>query len=173
MATFEITPDAFGPRGLRILRVMVNAALVLLAALMVGTLIIIVEHYWLGREGGTLVSAFEANVPRFFVYGIAYGIFFEFRSYWCGHRNRLQVELSPDSLFVEGNDWYGARLLQKDEVNYIRENGVIGQQLLLRAAGFHVGNRNHEIDIFIPAGAPGYDQIKTQLSQWCAASLQP
>jgi hypothetical protein len=169
MAMFQITPDAFGPRWVRILRVVVDACTYFFGVCLVAVLWITIRHYWLDQQNGNWLSAFTVRGPGLLVRAMMMWAFLGFMNYWVGHRKRLQVELSKTSLLVEGNSWYGAKLLQKDEIGYVRENKLHGIQSFLRPAGLHVGDRGGKIDIFIPAGTPGYEQIRSQLLEWSVA----
>lgn len=172
VTTFDITPDAFGPKWLRILRVTVEITTYWVWLLIFMVLWIPIRHYWIEPQSSNLTSVFKAYSLPFFFQATMCWFFLRFVHYWLGDRKRLKIALSENSLFVEGNSWYGARLLLKNEIGYVRENSVMGMQLLFRAAGLHVGDHTGKIDIFVPSNTPGYQQIRIQLLDWLA-SAQP
>jgi len=94
-------------------------------------------------------------------------LMFVLKSYSEPHR--FKVLIASDFVMIEGRWWWQHQYLRRSDVEYVTETPGGGP--LMSPAGFAIGNQKNQI--FIPAGAENYEQIKGELSQWAPAANPP
>ncbi len=171
MSTYTVGPDAYGSKGLRVVRGLIYIALFVTAVAAI--ILFLGLGTWLCHRlfGGTSMTL-AAEFTR-----IALGIYHDpiglitlallFVVTFYSKPYRFKVLVSSDFLMIEGRWSWQRQHLWRSEVKYVKQTP--GGGLLRWPAGLIVGNKKN--DIFIPAGAENYEQIKSELSQWELGAL--
>lgn len=166
MSTHIVAPNAFGPIILRVERTVIHIVVVA-AVLSAGTLIMGSATWLYHRLSSGAPVALSAEVKRtaLEVYAdpvrlVPLALLFFLRLHSGPHR--FKVLIASDFVMIEGRWWWQHQYLRRSEVEYITETPGGGP--LMSPAGLAIGDQKNEI--FIPAGAQNYEQIKSELSQW-------
>jgi hypothetical protein len=165
MSTYTVAPDAYGSKGLRVIRGLVNIALFITffaAFVLVLGLVMWLYHRLFGAPI-TLLVEFKRIVLGMYndtIGWITFALLFLVTSY--SKPQKFKVLVSSDFLMIEGRWSWQSRHLWRSDVEYVRE--MPGGGLLMWPAGLTIGSKKSEI--FIPAGAENYEQIRSELSQW-------
>ena len=166
MSTYTVAPKAYGPTIVRMGRTLVHIALV--AAILAAVTLIMGAATWLYHRlfGGALLTllaqlkktALETYNDPFRLVPLTLVFFRRLHS----GPHRFKVLIASDFVMIEGRWWWQHQYLRRCEVEFVTETPGGGP--LMSPAGLAIGNQKNEI--FIPAGAQNYEQIKSQISQW-------